>query len=179
MRIEEETLDKMEVLEHDLTMAGLRSRGIVPRMSVVPLIMLLSIKLKPDGLFDKANGRQVAAGHPGHMKKGIHYAVVFSASPTVAVGRIMEAASVHTGMTPFMFDVHAACLYADAEEDMRIPVSYPKGRKRFKVINGVKTELFALVVKNLYGLPTAGRHWSKECDSIITDLTQTLQAIYL
>ena len=96
MRIEEETLGKMEVLEHDLTMAGLRSRGIVPRMSVVPLIMLLSIKLKPDGSFDKAKGRQVAAGHPGHMKKGIHYAVVFSASPAAAVGRILKAASVHS-----------------------------------------------------------------------------------
>ena len=41
----------MEVLEHDLTMAELRSRGTVPRMSVVPLFMLLSIKLKPDGSF--------------------------------------------------------------------------------------------------------------------------------
>ena len=167
MRIEEETLDKMEVFEHDLTMAELRSRGIVPRMSVVPLIMLLSIKLKPDGSFDKAKGRQVAAGHPGHMKKGIHYAVVFSASPAVAVGRILKAASVHTGMTPFVFDVRAAYLHADAEQDMQIPVSYPKGRKRYKMINGVNTELFALVVKNLYGLPTAGRHWSQERDSFI------------
>ena len=57
MRTEEETLDKMEVFKHDLTMAELRSRGIVPRMSVVPLIMLLSIKLKRDGSFDKAKGR--------------------------------------------------------------------------------------------------------------------------
>ena len=30
MRIEEETLDKMEVFEHDLTMYGLRTRGVVP-----------------------------------------------------------------------------------------------------------------------------------------------------
>ena len=79
--------------------------------------------------------------------------------------RIWGARYCSRGMTPFVFDVHAAYLHADAEEDMRIPISYPKGRKRFKVINGVKTELFALVVKNLYGLPTAGRHWSKERDS--------------
>ena len=89
----------MGVFEHDMTMAELRSRGIVPRMSVVPLIMLLSIKLKPDGSFDKAKGRQVAASHPGHMKKGIHYAAVFSASPAIAFGRILKAASVQTGVT--------------------------------------------------------------------------------
>ena len=50
---------------------------------------------------------------------------------------------------------------------MQIPASYPKGRKQFRTINGVKTELFALVVKNLYGLPTVGKHWSKERDSFI------------
>ena len=60
------------------------------------------------------------------MKKVIHYAVVFSASHAVAVGRILKAASVHTGMTPFVFDVRAAYLHADAEQDMQIPVSYPK-----------------------------------------------------
>ena len=180
MKKEEDILDEMGVFEHDLTMTELRARDIVPRMSIVPLMMLLSIKLKPDGSFDKAKGRQVAAGHPGHMKKGIHYAVVFSASPQVAVGRILKAASVHSGMTPFVFDVRAAYLHAEAEEHMQIPVSYPKGRKRYKTINGVKTELFALVVKNLYGLPTAGRHWSKERDNFIKScpLWTAVQMIY-
>ena len=56
------------------------------------------------------NRMRVAAGHPGHMKKGIHYAVVYSASPAVSVARILKAASVHTGMTPFVFDVRAAYL---------------------------------------------------------------------
>ena len=57
-----------------------------------------------DRLTRRKDDSQVAASHQGHMKKGIHYAVVFSASLAVAVGRILKAASVHNGMTPFVFD---------------------------------------------------------------------------
>ena len=72
-------------------------------MSIVPLKMLLSVKVRPNGSFEKCKGREIAAGHKGHMQRGVHFAVVFAATPAVATSIVLKALSCHANLTSLPF----------------------------------------------------------------------------
>ena len=123
-------LDAEGVFEHGLTREDLKARGNIPRMSIVPLKMLLSLQVRPDVSFEKCRGREVATGHKGHMQKGVHFAVVFAAAPAVATSRVLKALSCHANLTPFAYNVSQAYLKATCDKQEQIPVSYPRGMER-------------------------------------------------
>ena len=56
------------------------------------LINILETKLNPDGTFKKAKARKVLQGIKGRfMLKGIHFNVVFAATPSVWAQKMLQA----------------------------------------------------------------------------------------
>ena len=82
--------------------------------------------------------------------------------------RILRALEVLLDWTPADFDIVQAYLLGKAEPDQQYPVRYPNGeiREMFRV-NGEET--YALVVGNVYGLPTAGRTFAKERNRLLLE----------
>eukprot|EP01051_Picozoa_sp_SAG22_P005626 SAG22_NODE_339_length_12034_cov_3.087474_3_plen_195_part_00 len=101
-----------KTLEKNVPYDQLKQRGIVPDMSIVPMLLLLSIKTHPDRTFDKAKARQVIAGHAGFVTKGSHFTEVLADAPDVTSTRLLLCIGMAIKATPFQFDVSAAFLQA-------------------------------------------------------------------
>ena len=92
------------------------------------------------------------------MKKGIHYSVVFAPSPSLVASRVLQAYAIGANKARIGFDVNQAFLHADTNEEDQIPVRFPEGCREY---NEDGEELYGLIVKCLYGSPTAPRNWCK------------------
>ena len=74
----------MGVLDHDYTWNQLRDdikidvEGESPPMS---MSICLTHKYDQEGHLDRLKTRAAIAGHPGNMKKGVHYDKTFAATP--------------------------------------------------------------------------------------------------
>ncbi len=64
----------------------------------------LTAKVKADGSFDRAKGRNVLQGHKGSMQKGRHYSVVFAPTPELSTNRLTQAIAVGDNYLRFCFD---------------------------------------------------------------------------
>jgi hypothetical protein len=153
--------------EHDLTRAELKARGINKR--VVGMRMLLESKVV-NGVFDKMKARNVAQGHRQALRKGVDYTTVFAAAPDLATARIIQALVVLFGFKRVTLDVLQAYLIGKAEEGQQYPMRYPAGRIR-EEHRDPKTgeERYALLIGNLYGMPTASRVFSQERDRLLLE----------
>ena len=67
---------------------------------------LFDTKINPDGSFAKVKARSVLRGDM--MIKGVHYSIVFTASPTQAGNRIIQGLIVYQGLTSMAADVKQA-----------------------------------------------------------------------
>jgi hypothetical protein len=60
------------------------------------MLGLFDTKINPDGSFQKVKARSVLRGDM--MIKGVHYSIVFTASPTITGNRIIQGLVVHKGL---------------------------------------------------------------------------------
>ena len=111
-------LDDMGIFEHNLTRKQLDERGITPAKTIVGMRMLLDVKLKPDGSFDKMKARNVIQGHKGYVQQGVHYSAVFAAAPSIPASRVIQAIGVLMGYHRWTQDMCQAYLHGEvtAEE---------------------------------------------------------------
>ncbi len=87
--------------------------------------LLLNTKVNPEGSFQKAKARSVLPGD--RMMKGLHYSVVFCASPTLAASKILRRMIVRENLSPFAADIDQAFTAADSQEEEKIAVRMADG----------------------------------------------------
>ena len=173
--LEWEGLEERDCFRHGLGKQDLFDEGILPGKKIVGMQMLYDAKLK-DGAFERAKARCVVQGHKGAIRKGIDYDTVFAAAPNLAVGRMMKCIAVLLGWTRFAFDLVQAYLMGKAEEDQQYPVRYPEGRIRNKYRKPKSDkfpegeETYAIVIGNVYGIPTAGRVFAAERERLLLEV---------
>ena len=74
------------------------------------------------------------------------------------------------GLHRFAGDLEQAYLIGHAEKSQQYPVRYPEGPIREAHRDPVSgQERYALLIGNVYGVPTAGRVFGKERDRIILE----------
>lgn len=150
------------VFSHNWTRNDLAKAGIVGKP--VPCSTALTHKYK-DGVLEKLKTRICIAGHRGNVTKGIHYTDVFSPSPVQHTERLLQAMMVNFHLERFTMDVKMAYTNAPLPPGERIAVVYPDGFKRRHPETG--EELFLVLEKNLYGMPSAARGWGQHRDQFI------------
>ena len=154
-------LVKQGVFSHDWTRQALHDAGI--RGKPIPCSTALTHKYK-DGVLTRLKTRICIAGHRGNVTQGIHYHDVFSPSPVQHTEKILQAMRVNLHLCNLAWDIKQAYTWAPLPPGERIAVVYPDGFKRYDA-NG--DELFLVLERNLYGLPSAGRGWGKHRDAFI------------
>ena len=171
-------LVEMGVFELGLTKAQLLERGVdITRKPPVPIGEYYECKFDENGELAKRKTRHAIQGHPGNMTKGIHYFETFSATPRESTSRILQALCVHLNLTRCSFDITKAYCWADLPENERIALTYPSAFKEVHPITG--EDLYLLQMKNLYGSPPAGRHFSKQRNkTLLEKFSQDNWSIY-
>ena len=160
-----DSLDSLGVLDHDHTLADIRKRGI--KHSPVPMMLIYDAKYKPDGSFDKFKARDVVCGHKGFMRQGEHFTTTFSAAPSLVTTRLLQVLHVALGLKRKAWDIATAYLWAPCRENEKIPIRYPLGLRRYHKKTG--EELYAILMKNCYGMPQADRRYSQLRDAFIME----------
>ena len=158
-----QTLDELGVFSHGHTMAEIRKLGITS--SAVPSQMIFDVKFLPDGTLDRYKCREVICGHPGAMKRGVHYNATFAPSPSATTSRILLCLTIKHNYEMLCWDIKGAYRFADCRPHERIPVRYPHGMKRRHPKTG--EELFAIMIKNCEGAPQGARRFSQLRDKFI------------
>lgn len=137
-----------------------------PARSIIPSIMFLKEKHKPDGAFDKLKARMAGGGHVMNPAAMAHVEV---SSPTVDPTSVftMAAIAAHQGLGCSVTDIKGAYLNADLPDSMDVVMIVdrvttavlvalrPEYRKYVRS-NGT---MLTRVKKALYGLPQAGLLW--------------------
>ena len=129
---------------------------VTPQKKPIPMRLLLSTKVRPDGSFDKLKARAVVSGD--RMVKGVHYSMVFAPTPSLTAGKIVQALAVKDDLNRFGADIDQAFTAADNEKAEQIAVRLPEGMREFDEHGN---ELYGILMKNLYGSPAAPLNWSK------------------
>ena len=151
------------VFSHDWSTDDLKNAGIIGKP--VPCSEALTHKTK-DGVLEKLKTRICIAGHKGNVTQGIHYTDVFSPSPIQHTERILQAMRVNLHLHNLTWDVKMAYTWAPLPVGERIAVVYPDG---FKHHDDQGNELYAVLERSLYGMPSAGRGWGKHRDQFILE----------
>lgn len=157
-------LNKLGVFEHDLTREDLLKRGVCNAMNPIPMSVVLCFKYDKDGKIDRYKTRMALAGHKGNMQKGVHYDKTYASCPDTHATRMLQAMVVKYGLIRSAFDIEQAYCQASMPENEQVAVRYPQG---FTRRNSEGEELFMLLVRNLYGHPSGGRHWEKERNAVL------------
>ena len=108
------SLHRLQVIDHDLDPAVLRSLGVVGRPT--PMQMLLVVKAN-----GKYKCRFVLNGSPRFCPKDI-FSNTYAAAPKIESGRIFVAIAVYFRMYMIMYDVSTAFLHAECKPNERIAV---------------------------------------------------------
>jgi len=131
----------------------------------IPLGEYYECKFDEDGDVNKRKSRMAVQGHPGNMKKGIHYSETFSATPRESSARILCALVALMNLKRVSFDITKAYCWADLPPGELIALKYPSAFQEFDPITNEK--LYIVLRKNLYGHPSAGRTFGKARDAAI------------
>ena len=118
-------------------------------------------KFDDKGDVDRYKTRFAVAGHAGNLQKGVHFDSTYASTPSQNSTRLLMAIMVRFRMRRMSFDISMAYCNAELPEGQKIAIRYPNGFQRFKTIDGIRHELFMVLIRNLYGHPAAGRHWEK------------------
>ena len=158
----------MGVIELGYTKAELLKEGIdIEKTPVVPVGMYFEHKTDSAGEINKHKSRSAIQGHPGNMKKGVHYSETFSATPRESTWRIMCSLVVCLNLVRRAFDITKAFCWADLPPGELIALGYPPGFKKYHAETG--EELFMILRKNLYGHPAAGRTFGLARNKVIME----------
>jgi hypothetical protein len=124
-----------------------------------------------NGDIDRLKTRCALQGHPGNMKRGIHYAETFTPTPREDTARVITALTVMRNLKRKTGDVEKAYCWAKLPPGDLIGVRYPPGLREYHPIT--REELYMILRKNLYGHPGAGRAWGHlRDDEIMTDFNK-------
>ena len=148
---------------HDKTRADLQKMGI--KGNPIPLSTSYTYKFDAAGEVDRYKTRYALAGHPGNMQQGVHYDKTYASTPNQHATMMLQAIMVKYRWSRRAFDIAQAYLNADLPADQYVAVRYPQGFERKHPETG--EDLFMILVKNLYGHPSGGRHWEKERNKVI------------
>ena len=85
---------------------------------------------------------------------GDNYHDVFSPSPVQHTEKLLQAMRVNLHLENLAWDIKQAYTWAPLPKEERVAVVYPDG---FKRSNGENRELFMVLERNLYGMPSASR----------------------
>ena len=160
----------MGVFVLGLTKAQLLEHGVdINLKPPVPIWEYYECKFDENGELAKRKTRHAIQGHPGNMTKGVHYFETFSATPRESTSRILQALCVHLNLVRCSFDITKAYCWADLHvpEKERIALTYPTAFKEVHPTTG--ETLYLLQMKNLYGSPPAGRHFSKQRNKVLME----------
>ena len=150
--------DKYDVMEHRVSRADLRNRGI--RGRAIPLKLLYDVKKNDDGSYAKHKARCILMGHSGFLVEGIHYQDTYAPSPDNFSNMFVCALALTKGWKRDSFDVSTAYLQSAEEhnECHDIILDYPKG---FGGVDESGEKYVGLLKSPVYGHPTAARSWNK------------------
>jgi len=158
-----EGLTDLVVVKHNYTREMLKEAGV----KFDPINISTNFTHKyTDGILSRLKTRMALAGHSGNLKKEVHFDKTFATSPNQHTMRLMQAILVSKQYYRLSFDIIQAYCHSELESNELIGVKYPKGFERYDE-NG--TELYMLLVKNLYGHPQASRNWSRTRDKFILE----------
>ena len=155
----------MGVLDLGYTMQQLKDIGITS--TPIPLGEYYECKFDEDGDVNKRKSRMAVQGHPGNMKKGIHYSETFSATPRESSARILCALVALMNLKRVSFDITKAYCWADLPPGELIALKYPSAFQEYEPVTNEK--LYIVLRKNLYGHPSAGRTFGKARDAAILE----------
>ena len=123
----------------------------------IPCKWIFKIKRNPDGSISKYKARLVAKGF--NQKEGIDFSETFSPVSRLSTVRSVLSVAARDKLFLLQFDVSAAFLYGDLEEDiyMILPEGCDDGSGRVCHLK-----------RSLYGLKQAPRCWNKKCNDFLT-----------
>jgi len=154
---EHEGLDKRGVLKYETMPEACANGHISSRKKPIDLRLLLSTKIKPDGSFDKLKARAVVSGD--QMVQGVHYSAVFTPTPSLTAGKILQGLAVKDNLFRFGADVDQAFTAAEKDQDVQtVAVRMPEGMRKY---NADGQELYGILQRNLYGTPDAPLMWAR------------------
>ena len=141
------------------TKAELKAEGIdLDIKPAVPLGLYHTTKFDHStGDIDKLKTRAAIQGHKGNMQRGIHFNETFTACPREDTARILSALMCLFNLCRMTCDIVKAYCWAPIPKEAQKALRYPRGLKRRCPITG--EEKYAILRKNLYGDPGAGRAW--------------------
>lgn len=148
-----------------------------PERSIIPSIMFLKEKFKPDGEFDKLKARMAGGGH---VMNPVTMELTAVSSPTVDPTSVFTLAAIaaHQGLGASVTDIKGAYLNADLPDSVDVIMIVDaittavlvELRPEFAKYVRPNGTMLTRVKKALYGLPQAGLLWYKH-------LRKTLESI--
>lgn len=157
-------LEELGVLKHNHTIRDCQEMGITT--SPVPLTIVLGHKTGEDGEIERLKCRIAVRGTERHCQPGIHYEPnTFAATPTMTSTRILMAMVILLDLHQKSWDIQKAYVWSELKEGERLIIRYPKGLERHHPQTG--EELFMVLHRSLYGLPSAGRQFTQKRDTFM------------
>ena len=154
---EHQGLDKRGVLKYETMPEACKNGHISAKKKPIDIRLLLSTKIKPDGTFDKLKARAVVSGD--QMIQGVHYSAVFTPTPSLTAGKIIQGLAVKDNLFRFGADVDQAFTAAEKDQDVQtVAVRMPEGMRKY---NAEGQELYGILQRNLYGTPDAPLMWAR------------------
>ena len=157
----------------DLLSAGTFELAELPRgRRAIGGKLVLKVKYKADGSFDKDKARLVAQGFCERIGKDFYS--TFSPMASLTAVRTLFAIAVHHRLPIYHADIPNAFVRAETETElfMNVPKGvciYDKNDPAISTDNGWVLRL----LKSLYGLKDAGQLFNKELDKFFADLGYT------
>jgi hypothetical protein len=160
-------LVELGVLDIGYNKQQLRDEKVINPEDPIPIGDYYELKFDADGDVNKKKSRFAIKGHKGNMQKNVHFDKTFSATLRENTARLLCALVVLLDLFRGAFDITKAYCWAPRPKDKLLAVKYPDGFQEYDPVTG--EELFAVLRKNLYGDPQAGRLFGKERDKAILD----------
>jgi hypothetical protein len=122
----------------------------------VPLLVLPSVKIEPDGSYDKHKIRICLCGSPFYMTRGVHFFHTYAATADICSIRLITVVGMLLDWDCRAWDISTAYLQADRDKCTQVALRLPQG---FRTNDSSGNELFGILHSNLYGNPEAAFTW--------------------
>ena len=81
------------------------------------------------------------------VQKGVHFDSTYASTPRQNSTRLRMVIMVRFKMRRLAFDISMAYRNVEPPESQKIAIRYPNGLQRFKTIDGIRHELFMVLIK--------------------------------
>ena len=157
--VEYSSLESLNVFHHHVTRAqAARDWGVTT--SEIPLRCLLKVSYATDGFtIIKYKARRILIGHEHYAHRGVHYQQTWAPTPDFTVSRLVEGLAASRKYHRIAYDVAVAFVQSKLKRGQWILVRY---EKHLITHDAEGNELFAILLRPLYGLGSAPRFFA-EC----------------